>query len=80
MDPEGSLPYLQEKATGPYPEPHESNPQQSYFFKTLLILSRILVTRQVINGFRIRWIDLLHIHPAELQLVVTQSYCNRNTS
>jgi hypothetical protein len=33
-----------------------------------------------INGFRIRWIDLLDIHRAETQLVVTQSYCNYNTS
>jgi hypothetical protein len=32
--------------------------------------------QQVINGFWIRWIDLLDIHQAELQLVVTQSYCN----
>jgi hypothetical protein len=43
-------------------------------------LSRILVTRQVINGFRSRWIDLLDIRQAELQLVITQSYCNYNTS
>jgi hypothetical protein len=26
------------------------------------------------------WVDLLDIHQAELQLVVTQSYCNYNTS
>jgi hypothetical protein len=32
--------------------------------------------RQVIIGFRIRWIDLLDIHQVKLQLVVTQSYCN----
>jgi hypothetical protein len=47
---------------------------------TLHVLSRILVTRQVTNGFRSTWIDLLDIHQAELQLVVTQSYCNYNTS
>jgi hypothetical protein len=26
MEPEGSLPYSQDPATGPHPEPHESNP------------------------------------------------------
>jgi hypothetical protein len=26
MEHEGSLSYLQETATGPYPEPHKSNP------------------------------------------------------
>jgi hypothetical protein len=34
-----------------------------------IIVSRILVTRKVINGLRIRWIDLLDIHQTELQLV-----------
>jgi hypothetical protein len=46
----------------------------------ILILSRILDKRQIINQLRIRWSDLLDIHHAELQLVVTQSYCNYNTS
>lgn len=44
------------------------------------ILSRILVTRQVITGSRITWINLLDIHQAELQFVVTPSYSNYNTS
>jgi hypothetical protein len=35
-------------------------------YKIIFILSRILVTRQVINGFRIRWSDLLDIHQTEL--------------
>jgi len=26
MEPEGSLPFLQKSATGPYPEPDESSP------------------------------------------------------
>jgi hypothetical protein len=44
------------------------------------LVSRILLTRQVINGFRIRLIDLLDIDQEELQLVVVQSNCNFNTS
>jgi hypothetical protein len=44
------------------------------------VLSRILVTWQVMNGFWIRSNNLLDIHQVELQLVVTQSYCNYNTS
>jgi hypothetical protein len=40
----------------------------------------ILLTRQVINGLRIKWSDLLDIHQAELQLVVIQSYYNYNAS
>jgi hypothetical protein len=48
-----------------------------YAYITLCILSCILATRQVINVFRIKWVDLLDIHQAELQLVVTQSYCER---
>jgi hypothetical protein len=39
-------------------------------------LPRVIVTRQVINGFRIKRIDLLDIHQVELQLSLTQSYCN----
>jgi hypothetical protein len=31
-------------------------------------------------GSEFRWSDLLDIHQAELQLVVSQSYCNYNTS
>jgi hypothetical protein len=44
------------------------------------VLSRIPLTRQVINGFRIWRIDFSNIHQAELKLIVTQSYCNCNTS
>jgi hypothetical protein len=40
----------------------------------LLLFSRILVTRQVIN------VDLLDIHQVEILLVLTHSYCNYNTS
>jgi hypothetical protein len=36
--------------------------------------------RQVINEFRIKWIDLLDIHQEELQLVLAPSCCNYNTS
>jgi hypothetical protein len=32
MEPEGSLPYSQEPATGPYPEPDESSPYFSILF------------------------------------------------
>jgi hypothetical protein len=45
-----------------------------------LVLSHILVAWQVISGFQIRCSSLLGIHQVELQLVVTQSYCNYNTS
>jgi hypothetical protein len=40
----------------------------------LYIVACILVTRQVIKEFRIRWSDLFDFHQAELQLLVTQSY------
>jgi hypothetical protein len=50
------------------------------YYSLRYVLSRILVTRQEINGFRIRLIHLLDIHQAELQLVATQAYCNYNTS
>jgi hypothetical protein len=33
MEPEGSLPCLQESSTGPDPEPDQSNPYQSYLSK-----------------------------------------------
>jgi hypothetical protein len=37
-------------------------------------LSRILVTWQVTNGFRIRWSSLLEkFHQAELQIIITHS-------
>jgi hypothetical protein len=41
------------------------------------ILSRVLVT---LDEGLARWVDLLDIHQVELQLVVTRSYCNCNTS
>jgi hypothetical protein len=40
----------------------------------------ILVMQQVINGFWIELSNLLDIQQAEMQLVVTQSYCNYNAS
>ena len=38
MEPEGSLPYLQEPATSTYPEPDRSNPQLTSL-RSILILS-----------------------------------------
>jgi hypothetical protein len=35
------------------------------------ILLRILVTRLVINGFRIRWSDLLDNHQTDIQIIIT---------
>jgi hypothetical protein len=35
MEPEGSLLYSQEPATGPYPEPDESTPTTYYCFQYL---------------------------------------------
>jgi hypothetical protein len=32
MEPEGSLPHLQEPATCPYPMPHESGPRPFYYY------------------------------------------------
>jgi hypothetical protein len=49
-------------------------------FKRTQFVTCILVTQQVINGFWIKWSDLLDIHQAELQLAVTQSYFNYNAS
>jgi predicted RNA-binding protein len=40
-----------------------SDVQISLQYERLIILSRILVTRQVINGFQIRRIDLLDNPP-----------------
>jgi hypothetical protein len=45
--------------------------------KVVSILSRVLVT---LDG-DLEWlVDLLDLHQAEVQLVVTQSYCDYNTS
>jgi hypothetical protein len=44
MEPEGSLPCSQEPSTGPYPEPHQSNPYHpTYLSKIILIFSTHLL-------------------------------------
>jgi hypothetical protein len=40
----------------------------------------ILVAQQAINGFQIKWSDLLDIQQVQLQLVVIKPYCNYNAS
>jgi hypothetical protein len=39
MEPDGSLPYSQEPATGPYSEPDESSPPHSTSLRSILIVA-----------------------------------------
>jgi hypothetical protein len=39
-----------------------------------VIVACIMVARQVVNGFWIRWSNLFDFHQAELQLFVAQIY------
>jgi hypothetical protein len=39
MEPEGSISYVQEPSTGPYPEPYKSNQHHPISLRSILILS-----------------------------------------
>jgi hypothetical protein len=82
MGPRAGLNDVKNRNISPLPgiEPRPSSPslyRLSYPESYLYILPRVLVT---LDAGLDRWVDLLDIRQAELQLVVTQSYCNYNTS
>jgi hypothetical protein len=70
MEPESSLPCSEEPSTGPYPGPDQSNPQHP-ILSTYYIVMCYLLTRRIICGLRILYLDLLDIHQAELQSLIT---------